>query len=484
MSPLAQALGAIKDLSTSQSPRCAPELLTSDPTNAGTGPTLNPQQLELVGCAHPRIRVTALAGTGKTTALIEYARQRNCKNTLYLAFNRSMAQQAQAGFGPRVKCKTIHSLAWASYGRPIEHKIGRPHDIQALLSELGLPPGDMGLAFTDVLLASLDRFVKSDHPRPCRQDVAALPWATLKEMDHRHTLPDIDQAVSMIHGLWGRAQDPADALVAASHDVAIKKAQMANAKIVSELIMVDEAQDLTPAMASWMQSQQAGILVFAGDPYQEMYSWRQPKPLQWGAPGEHAMVLTLSHRFGPELEPVVNQVLRAMGSAHDINAVGRPTRLGLDQDIAGRHHVLGRTRARLAQYANNALAAGKKVAWPGANTHQSAPADAWSRLSDEYGREDWLLDEFVPDPCGLVAPEDADVILSTVHQAKGQTYERVRVLDDVFDRNNATDRSELCVRYVAFTRATKELSLPSRALELNCPHPSQPAADLSGDGFE
>ena len=88
---------------------------------------------------------------------------------------------------------------------------------------------------------------------------------------------------------------------------------------------MDEAQDLTPAMASWIRSHHAGILVFAGDPYQELYSWRQPKPLEWGVPGEHDMALTHSHRFGPEVEPLVNPVLAALGSAHEIRAVGSST---------------------------------------------------------------------------------------------------------------------------------------------------------------
>lgn len=482
MNQWAQALGAIKDLSSGKPADRV--RLPATPVASSSARSLNPQQQALVACPHQRIRVTALAGTGKTTALVEYARHRNCKNPLYLAFNRTMAQQAQEAFGARVRCKTVHSLAWGAYGRPLEHKIGLPHDITQLVSDLGLPATDISVAFADVLLGSLDRFVKSDHPRPCRQDIAPSPWATIKKMDTAGVLPDIDDAVAMVLALWARAQDPDDMVVAASHDVAIKKAQMAGAPIQSGLIMVDEAQDLTPAMSSWIQSQKGGILVFAGDPYQELYSWRQPKPLQWGVQGEHDLALTYSHRFGPELEPIVNPVLKALGSPHEIKAVGGSTRVVVDGEISGRHHVLGRTRARLAQYAQEAMARGLAVAWPGAGEKSSAPTEAWNRLSDEYGRDDWLLDDVAPDPSGLVDPEDADVVLSTVHQAKGQTYERVKVLDDVFDRDNAMDRSELCVRYVALTRATKELALSARALDFNCLAPSVPNVDISDDGFE
>lgn len=480
MSQWAHALGAIKDLSAGRPP-VAIRRDTQTPAHHPAHP-LNEQQQAMVACPHPRLRVTALAGTGKTTALVEYARTRSCKNPIYLAFNRAMAHQAQDEFGARVKCKTVHSLAWGAYGRPLEHKISMAHDIPQILSGLGLAPTDLNLAFADVLMSSLDRFVKSDHALPCRQDIAAQPWASIKRLDEHGSLPGIDDAVGMVQALWARAQDPYDMVVAASHDVAIKKAQMASAPIHSDLVMVDEAQDLTPAMASWIQSHQGGILVFAGDPYQELYSWRQPRALKWGEPGEHAMALTYSHRFGPQLEPIINPVLRALGSPHEIKAIGTSTRVVIDEEIQGRHHVLGRTRAHLAEYARKAMARGLAVAWPGAQ--QPTATSAWSRLSSQSGRDDWLLEETTPAPTGLVHPDDADVVLSTVHQAKGQTYDRVKVLEDVFDRDNAMDRAELCVRYVALTRARREIALPARALEFTSPATPAAPADLSADGFQ
>ena len=57
------------------------------------------------------------AGTGKTTTLVKYAEQRPHLRFLYVAFNKSVASEAQRRFPSNVACKTVHSLAFNEAGK-------------------------------------------------------------------------------------------------------------------------------------------------------------------------------------------------------------------------------------------------------------------------------------------------------------------------------------------------------------------------------
>ena len=59
-------------------------------------------------------KVSALAGTGKTTTLTEIARALGQKRGIYLSFNRIIAMEAQKKFaGTGCESRTFHSLAFA-----------------------------------------------------------------------------------------------------------------------------------------------------------------------------------------------------------------------------------------------------------------------------------------------------------------------------------------------------------------------------------
>ena len=61
--------------------------------------------------------VLSASGTGKTTTLVKYAEQRPHLRFLYVAFNKSVASEAQRRFPANVVCKTVHSMAYADVGR-------------------------------------------------------------------------------------------------------------------------------------------------------------------------------------------------------------------------------------------------------------------------------------------------------------------------------------------------------------------------------
>src|SRR6266571_2949127 len=56
------------------------------------------------------LKIDAYAGTGKTTTLVYLAESRAAQGW-YLAFNRSIANEAKGKFPENVKCTTNHALA-------------------------------------------------------------------------------------------------------------------------------------------------------------------------------------------------------------------------------------------------------------------------------------------------------------------------------------------------------------------------------------
>src|SRR5260370_20215712 len=62
------------------------------------------------------LRIDAYAGAGKTTTLRLLASSTNGRG-LYLAFNRSIAENARGKFPTQVACATSHSLAFRAIAR-------------------------------------------------------------------------------------------------------------------------------------------------------------------------------------------------------------------------------------------------------------------------------------------------------------------------------------------------------------------------------
>jgi ATP/maltotriose-dependent transcriptional regulator MalT len=77
---------------------------------------LTPEQISIIN-SEGNIKINAVAGSGKTTTLIEYAKSRKPNSRiLYLAFNKSVKLEAQKKFAEKglknVKVETAHSLAF------------------------------------------------------------------------------------------------------------------------------------------------------------------------------------------------------------------------------------------------------------------------------------------------------------------------------------------------------------------------------------
>lgn len=102
---------------------------------------LTQEQIDIINSTG-NIKINAVAGSGKTTTIIEYAKmQPKTSNILYFAFNKSVKLEAARRFSElglnNVKVETAHSLAYKSIVFKNKYKVRslgyKTHEIVELL---------------------------------------------------------------------------------------------------------------------------------------------------------------------------------------------------------------------------------------------------------------------------------------------------------------------------------------------------------------
>ncbi len=103
------------------------------------------EEQEAVFAAAGDIKINAVAGSGKTTVLVEFARrQRAGTRILYIAFNRSVRLSAQQRFTEQnlttVDVQTAHSLAFRRIALPNHYTITKGYKIPDIAKILDVRP--------------------------------------------------------------------------------------------------------------------------------------------------------------------------------------------------------------------------------------------------------------------------------------------------------------------------------------------------------
>ncbi|KAK2140036.1 hypothetical protein NP493_6031g00003 [Ridgeia piscesae] len=101
--------------------------------------------------------------------------------------------------------------------------------------------------------------------------------------------------------LWREMKNIQNGSIGMTHDGYLKLYQLSGPTLPQyDVILIDEAQDLTPAIADVLLNQpQPKILV--GDPHQQIYSFRGAVNSMQLVNASHTFYLTQSFRFGPEI---------------------------------------------------------------------------------------------------------------------------------------------------------------------------------------
>lgn len=460
---------------------------------------------------HEGLRIDAYAGTGKTTTLQLLAAS-TPKRALYLAFNRSIALQAQGRFPARVTCATSHSVAFRgvrrAFGYP-EWKLTGSLSPSLIVEAFSMPEAILlsngvtlpRLSYASVLLESLKQFLQSGDAEPHMWHIprhGAL--ASLSEVDFKHFA---EQAIAWVTAMWDAMRQKTGGLPL-GHDGYLKLWALSKPQARTDYIMVDEAQDLNPVLLGVLEGLDCPI-VYVGDPYQQIYEWRGAVNAMERVASRNSVLLSQSFRFGAEIAAAATIVLRKLGARDPLRGLPsatshlgrvRPdvilarTNAGVIENVLQclrrnvRCAVLGGTRElkrvlvdvrRIKQGAAGSVPELLGFStWRDVMTFSVQPEGEYLRslvnLVQEHG-EDRMLSGL--DRCEDTE-ETAQIVCSTAHRAKGREWDYVRLHADFesgfvraakthssdVDRAKSFD-AEARLLYVAMTRARLAVHLPA-----------------------
>ncbi|XP_028670046.1 F-box DNA helicase 1 isoform X1 [Erpetoichthys calabaricus] len=250
------------------------------------------------------VKIMAFAGTGKTFTLIKYAQQRPHLHFLYVAFNKSVAEQAARTFPPNVDCRTIHSMAYQAVGKKYQRlKKLNVFGLKAFSLNWVLPKGRGGFVKAKCVaqtlqnfFASKDDIINTEHvPVRCKNTQGMVEMVL-----HSEKLKIVEDA----NGIWEKMkqlQEMRESAFHMPHDGYLKLWQLSRPCLHKyDVIFIDEAQDCTPAIIDIVLSQPCGKIL-VGDPHQQIYTFRGAINALSEVPHTHIFYLTQSFRFGPEI---------------------------------------------------------------------------------------------------------------------------------------------------------------------------------------
>lgn len=236
---------------------------------------LTQEQYDIINSSG-NIKINAVAGSGKTTTIIEYSKSRPKKNKiLYLAFNRSVKTEAEQRFGSigldNVKVETAHSLAYKNTVFRFNYKVKsqgyKTYEVAEILKLRRRKEKHFELIAANHINRFVNYFCNSKAKKVNQLnylDVVSDPLAiefVQKNYDYiekqaREFLAKMDKGETEI-----------------THDFYLKKFQLSYPNLGYDFILFDEGQDASPAMLDVFLNQPA-TKVIVGDSHQQIYSWR------------------------------------------------------------------------------------------------------------------------------------------------------------------------------------------------------------------
>lgn len=461
------------------------------------------------------MRVPAFAGTGKTSTLIEVAKALAGYKILYVAFNRSTADEARTKFPKNTDCRTAHSLA---YRATIGHFGKDRNTFSTMMIVRDIQDSPIIRPITNLLddrkaaafavFQTITRFCQGARSKIGEMHVPTAFKVRIPEQDRKRA---IDQMVQTAQAMWNEISRK-DSRIHVNPDIYLKYWALTNPRLPYDVIMFDEAQDANPVMLYLIMRQKAQQ-IYVGDSHQQIYSFRGAIDAMDKVPGEE-LPLTKSWRFGPQIADWANQILLLLGEQRMVVGGGPEGRVLDGGGHSDSGAVLCRGNAGVVRETVMALNRGSKVAvvggtWEAVKLMESAYQlfcggkpnhpelgifSSWGEFI-EYSETDEgasmrpiirLVEEYedgIPDLCQRLKerPEgeiykneaDADIVISTAHKAKGREWDYVRFSDDFpplvveDDKGDVKlNREEANLVYVSITRAMKELNLNGYGKEI------------------
>lgn len=447
------------------------------------------------------MKVVAFAGAGKTSTLVEMAKQSPNSRGLMMCFNKSIATEAGHKFPRHVQCRTTHSIAWGAVMRSGFPENKLRHSPRSRMFDVSMIKGLFPMhvdTFKSIVATVIQRFCQSDSKAIAENHVPRVPGMSEDAQEWLYT-----NAPVAATAIWSRMIDPHCDLPLGG-DGYVKVWSLSNPRLFADFLLVDEAQDLNPVVISVIRNQRAQIIA-VGDSHQQIYGWRGARDALKILAG-HECRLTQSFRFGDAIAAAANGVLSAMGERFPLH--GFPV---IQDRVIGNtaepDAILCRSNAGVIETAIAAIEAGRDVYTPGgvgelrllvddaAALKQQQPAKSasligfknWKEVED-YSQTDEgaSLKVFVKlvgkyGVSGLIRTLDmiqgeetpGCLTVATAHKAKGLEWPTVRIHEDFFggdDDDRKISMAERRLFYVAITRAKRTLAVDDFMLDAYSTH--------------
>ncbi len=473
------------------------------------------------------IRINAVAGSGKTTTLIEYAAARQGSRILYLAFNRSVKIEAEKKFAEKgllhVQVETAHSLAYKYIIRGSNYTV-KPeggYKTQEIATVLGLN-GFNQKHFEYILSNHINKYVtyfcNSAKAKVQELDYEEVVFDAKAKQFVSNFKADILKYTRQLLAKMDAAE------IAVTHDFYLKKFQQLKPQLPFDFILFDEGQDASEAMLDVFLYQQA-TKVIVGDTHQQIYGWRFAVNSLDKAEYP-SFNLSTSFRFDNEIASLAVRVLlwkRHLGTRPLISITG----YGTSEELKTKA-VLARTNTTLLIKAIELLIEKQqiqKVYFEGrfeTYTYADEGASIYDVLNLYLNNRAFIKDPLVAAMADMAELEDyvektedaqmalivevvkkygnklpgyikkikeshlentdkysADVIFSTVHRCKGMEYDEVTLTNDFTTEDKVIKQAaeagknpaslqklaeEINLLYVAVTRTKNILNIPQDLL--------------------
>ena len=460
---------------------------------------LTQQQIDCIEAAKQGtdVKIKAYAGTGKTATLVEIAKVLPGRG-LYLAYNKAIQLDAVQKFPKTVDCKTAHAIA---YRYLYSHIHGRVETLNPLTilsyGNIKALPDCQPYELAFLVIKALRLFCNS-----------AADNINLALLSH----PDLSIFEENISGLeyirdkaweyWQAATQP-NSRLPIEHDFYLKWYQLNHPTLDKryQYILFDECQDANPVITDILLKQSCQKIC-VGDEHQKIYTWRGAINAYNNFTGKD-YYLSRSFRFGTVIAELANVILKLQGEKTpligdpNIKSFWQPSKptlytnlcrtnvgilLRIIDNIKQKLHVIGGT-AEMVNLAKSgfALYQGRKEEikhnkirgfkdWAALKKFRQDFEDpdiaflvtVIERYQDHFGD---IIDQ-VENAC-YVKEDQADIVFSTIHKAKGREWHNVVLADDftLFEKTKPIDElleeypEEFNLLYVAITRAQYKLHL-------------------------
>jgi F-box protein, helicase, 18 len=482
------------------------------------------------------IKINAVAGSGKTTTIIEYAKTRPATSRiLYLAFNKSVKLEAAKKFADKglhnVKVETAHSLAYRHIVFQNKYKV-RPQgykttEIAELLNLKGNEEKHTEFVIANHINKLITYFCNSDKQKV--QDLNYLDTVTEKKA--KIFVSSFYDYIVNQSRLFLSKMDKGE--IEITHDFYLKKFQLSNPKLLYDYILFDEGQDASPVMLDVFFKQNA-TKVIVGDTHQQIYGWRfAVNSLEIS--DYKTYPLSTSFRFSQNIANLAMEVLklkRHLDKQEMIPIKGK----GNSKEIRTKA-VLARTNLGLLLKAIEYVIETKKIKhiYFEGNINSYTYADEGASLYDVlnlYNKkyhlikdklikamkdlddlEDYIkktedvqlammveiVREYGNKIPGIIKDikekhidnddkEKAEMIFSTVHRCKGMEYDAIQLVNDFISEeklkklkkdkkseeiNSTKLNEEINLLYVAVTRTKNSIHIPETLMPNEFPKSSQ-----------